>query len=675
MLIRTDFPHAVTVLENVMIPMKDGIRLAATIWLPENAAAEPVPALLEYLPYRRGDWTAPRDAQRHPWYAGHGYASVRVDIRGCGDSEGVMLDEYHQQEQADGVEVIEWLAAQPWCTGKVGMFGISWGGFNSLQLAAEQPEALKAIVTVCSTDDRYADDVHYFGGAMLGIDMTSWAGTMLAFQCRPPAPWRVGESWETMWKERLEALQPFSEIWMDHQERDDYWRHGSVNEDYSKIKAAVMAVGGWADPYRNTVFRLLENLESPVQGLIGPWSHQYPDIARTPGPTIGFLQETLRWWDYWLKGIDTRIMDEPALRAYHQDSVRPATFYPERPGTWVGLEGWPSAAVGRSSFNLATDLRSLAADASGHVVVDTPQHNGADAARWFPFGNASDLPPDQRSEDGRSVVFETPVLEEDINLLGFARLGLRVASTTSRANVIARLCDVAPDGSSTLITRGAINLARRHGMDRADELVPGEFVDAELEFVAMSWQIPAGHRLRLALSTTYWPWIWPHGERGAVTIDAAASQLTLDELDPSAIGAADISFEEAEQAPALKILAGPPLPMRPEREVRYEPQSEGWTLTVDPNYGGNRVYLDGLHFGEDALESYFISGNDPLSAKAESQWKISMSKDEWDVRIETHATVTASAQHYLLHSTVRTFKGEDLFFERTFEKKIVRTSA
>ncbi|WP_427016291.1 CocE/NonD family hydrolase [Pseudarthrobacter sp. P1] len=675
MKIRTEFPHRTTVLENVSIPMSDGVRLAATIWLPEDAGANPVPALLEYLPYRRSDWTAPRDAQRHPWYAGHGYASVRVDMRGCGDSEGVMLDEYHRQEQADGVEVIEWLAAQPWCSGNVGMFGISWGGFNALQLAAEQPEALKAIVTVCSTDDRYADDVHYYGGAMLGIDMTSWAGTMLAFQCRPPSPWNVGGNWETLWKERLEALQPFSEIWLDHQERDDYWRHGSVCEDYSKITAAVLAVGGWADPYRNTVFRLLENLQSPVQGLVGPWSHQYPDIARTPGPTIGFLQETLRWWDHWLKGKDTAIMDEPALRAYHQDSVRPATHYPERAGTWVGLDGWPSPAVGSRSFNLATGLRSLATGADSLAVVDTEQHNGVDAARWFPFGNLSDLPPDQRAEDGRSVVFQTPALERDINLLGYARLKLRVASSTARANVFARLCDVAPDGSSTLITRGAINLARRNGMDRADELVPGEFVDADIQFTSMGWQVPAGHSLRLALSTTYWPWIWPHGEQGSITVDAAHSTLLLDDLDPAVVGALTIEFEEPEQSAPLDIRPGPALPPRPEREVHYEPASQTWTLTVDPNYGGNRIYPDGLKFGEDATERYTISGNDPLSARAESEWTVTMERGDWAVRIQTHATVTATKEHYVLHNTVKTYKGDELFFERTFEKNIARTSA
>lgn len=260
-------------------------------------------------------------------------------------------------------------------------------------------------------------------------------------------------------------------------------------------------------------------------------------------------------------------------------------------------------------------------------------------------------------------------------MFGYARLNLRVSSSTARANVIARLCDVAPDGSSTLITRGALNLARRNGMDKAEELTPGTSVEAELEFTSMSWQVPAGHSLRLALSTTYWPWIWPHGEEGSVTVDVGSSVLTLDDLDPAVIGAAVISFEEAEQAAAMDIKPGPALAPRPEREVKYEPQSESWTLTVDPNYGGNRIYPDGLQFGEDALERYSISGNDPLTAKAESRWNVSLQREDWGVRIETHATVTADADHYLLHNEVRTFKDEQLFFEKTFEKRISRTSA
>lgn len=674
MRIATDLTRQVQVLQDVAIPMRDGVRLAATIWLPADAEAHPVPALLELLPYRRSDWTAPRDAQRHPWYAGHGYASVRVDLRGCGDSEGVLLDEYTAQELTDAVEVIAWLAEQPWSTGAVGMFGISWGGFNSLQVAALRPPALKAIVTVCSTDDRYADDVHYYGGALLGIDMSAWSATMLAFQARPPLPWVVGDRWQEMWDERLAALRPFSETWMAHQERDDYWRHGSVCEDYGAIDVAVLAVGGWADPYRNAVLRLLEHLNAPCRGIIGPWSHQYPDIDRTPGPTIGFLQETLRWWDHWLKGHDTGVLEEPALRAYQQDSVRPATQYAVRPGRWVGLSSWPSEQVGALRLELTTELRTLAADQAGHAVIDTPQHLGLDAGRWFPFGNAADLPPDQRAEDGRSLTLDTTPLTKPVHVLGFPRLHLRLRPTTTAATVMARLTDVAPDGSSTLITRGALNLARRHGADRADPLTPYKWVEVDLELTSIGWTVPAGHRVRLALSTTYWPWLWPLPDAGAVTIDLTASALTLPVLGAAALAGPEPSFPEPEQAPPLDVRPGPVVASVPEREVRYKPDSDTWVLTVDPRYGGHRIYPNGLTYGEQAVERYTITGDDPLSALAESHWVTELDRDSWSVRIETDSRISCTATHFLLHNEVRAQLDGAIHFERTFATSVPRTS-
>ena len=149
---KTDFPRQVKEIENLWIPLSDGTKLAARMWIPVDAETDPVPALLEYLPYRKRDGTHVRDALTHPYFAGHGYAAIRVDMRGNGDSEGLMFDEYAQQEQDDALEVIAWLAEQPWCNGKVGMFGISWGGFNALQVAARKPPALKAIISKCGKE-------------------------------------------------------------------------------------------------------------------------------------------------------------------------------------------------------------------------------------------------------------------------------------------------------------------------------------------------------------------------------------------------------------------------------------------------------------------------------------------------------------------------------------------
>ena len=273
MRIRTEFPRRPTLIENTWIPMPDGCRLAARIWLPADAMAHPVPAIVDYVPYRKSDGTAVRDAARFPWFAGNGYAGVRVDIRGSGDSDGILLDEYLPLEQDDGEAMIAWLAAQPWCNGNVGMIGISWGGFSALQVAARRPPALKAIITMCSTDDRYADDVHYKGGCVIGLDMLPWASSMMCYLAQPPDPAVVGDGWRDQWLDRLERTPAYIEHWLGHQHRDDYWRQGSVCEDPAAIECAVYAVGGWADGYTNAIPRLLAELDCPRKGLIGPWSH------------------------------------------------------------------------------------------------------------------------------------------------------------------------------------------------------------------------------------------------------------------------------------------------------------------------------------------------------------------------------------------------------------------
>jgi putative CocE/NonD family hydrolase len=313
------YPRTVREIENVFIPLADGTRLAARIWLPEDAERNPVPAILEYLPYRKRDATTERDNLTYPWFAGHGYAGVRVDMRGSGDSDGLLEDEYLKLEQDDCLEVMRWIAAQPWCTGAIGMMGISWGGFNGLQVAARRPPELKAIITLCSTDDRYADDIHFMGGCLLTENL-GWASTMFGYMARPPDPAIVGERWRELWLHRMENEPLLVDTWLRHQRRDAYWKHGSVCENFAAIECPVYAIGGWADGYSNAVPRLLAGLKVPRKGLVGPWAHKYPHFAY-PGPQIGFLQEALRWWDKWLKGKETGVMDGPMYRVWLQDSV------------------------------------------------------------------------------------------------------------------------------------------------------------------------------------------------------------------------------------------------------------------------------------------------------------------------------------------------------------------
>lgn len=710
--IRTSFSHETTH-EDLWIPLPDGTRLHARVWRPLTDA--PVPALLEYLPDRLTDRTAPRDWQRHPWYAGHGYASVRVDARGHGNSEGVPADPYGESERADGVEVIHWLADRPWCSGTVGMFGISRGGFTSLRIAALAPEPLKAIVTVCATDDPYDNDGHRLGGAVLAVETHARAATALADVARPPDPVHVGQvMWRDMWVKRLEKVEPFIHTWLSHPTRDAYWRHAGVREDggYGGIRAAVLAVGGWHDPSCDTVLRLVESLPADrVRGLIGPWCHQYPDRGLPPGPAIGFLQETLRWWDRWLRptatsvpdpdpdpdpgpgpglgpgpgpgpdvnddpdpdvnddpdpGVHDRdVMAQPLLRSYVMAAHPPATTYPSLPGHWVGDTAWPSPSVTPIAYALR----------GAPVLVRSPQHTGVDAGRFRPVGNDADLPPNQREEDARSVCFEFEVPGE-IWVLGHPRVRLRLTSHSPWGQVIARVCDVAADGSSTLVTRGALNLSARYGPDQAVSWKPGSTEDVVFDLTATGYAFPSGHRIRLSLSSAYWPWIWPQpGSAAGFVLDPAGSSLELPvrarESDPR------ITFEEPEQSEPLGVTSAATLDEpRPERLVARDVARGEWRLEVDPRQDGTRVHPDGLECTEDARDTYTIDESDPLSARTRSTRSIRLHRPElpWDARIETRSELSCDAREFITSNELICKDGNEVVFHRTWERRIPRTT-
>ena len=596
------FPRVVREIENQWITLADGCRLAARIWLPTNAETDPVPAILEYLPYRKRDGTAERDELTHPYFAGHGYACLRVDMRGNGESDGLMWDEYLKQEQDDALEVIDWIAQQPWCSGKVGMIGISWGGFNGLQVAARGPEPLKAIVTICSTDDRYADDIHYKGGCLLNENL-GWSSTMLAFSSRPPDPALVGERWRNLWLERLEN-QPLPAVnWLRHQRRDAFWKHGSVCENFGAIKAAVFAVGGWGDAYSNAVPRLLAGLTAPCLALTGPWLHKYPHFA-VPGPQIGFLQECLRWWDHWLKGQDTGIMAEPAYRAYMQDGVPPKAFYEERAGRWIAEPSWPSPNI--EPRRLALNRSSLDHEPrpGNRLTVASPQTTGLAGGEYCAMWLGPEAPGDQRIDDAGSLVFDTAPLAEMMEIFGAPVIELELAVDRPLAFVVARLCDVAPGGASTRVTYGVLNLTHRDSHEHPEPIEPGEPYRVRLRLDDVAYGFPAGNRIRLALSTAYWPLIWPSPEVVTLAVESGVSHLELpvrpprDEQPPS--------FEEPEGAP--------PLQAETLREATHSKRVE-----QDQASGETVLYLFD-DFGERRDKSWPVVADCPIPTARES-WK------------------------------------------------------
>jgi putative CocE/NonD family hydrolase len=664
------FPEAVEVLDRIRIPMPDGVELAARAWLPASARQGPVPAILEYIPYRLRDGTAPRDAITHPWFAGHGYAAVRVDLRGSGDSDGVLRDEYLQQELDDGVEVLRWLAAQPWCDGRVGMYGISWGGFNGLQIAALRPPELRAVVSVASTDDRYADDVHHMGGCLLG-DNLSWASTMFAYNSLPPDPAVVGDRWRELWHERLEHCTPWLEGWLRHQRRDAYWRHGSVCEDFGAIRAPVLAVSGWADGYSNAVFRLLSGLEVPCHGLVGPWSHTYPHLG-SPGPAIGFLQECLRWWDRWLKDADNGIDREPALRVWMQDSVPPTSSYPERPGRWVAEPSWPSPHVTTERHGLG-DRRLLPPGADPEEAlpeITSPLVVGLFAGKWCSYAAGPDLAHDQRQEDGGALVFDGPPLEVPLEILGPPVLELEVAADRPQAMIAVRLSDIGTDDAATRVTYGLLNLSHRNGSAEPEPVEPGRFYRVRVQLNDVAQHFPGGHRLRIAVSTSYWPLAWPSPEPVRLRIRTAGSALLLPVRPPRPEDAELRPFDPPEGAPPL---AHTQLE-EPHREWRVirELAEDFSTLEVVNDAGRYRLEDTATVVTSRAREWYRSRANDHDSVEGETRWERAFERRDWRVRTVTRTHLTSDRTHFHLNADLDAFEDDERVFCRTFRYSIPR---
>ena len=654
------------VVENLFIPLADGVRLAARVWFPEAARA---PAVLEYIPYRKRDGTRGRDEPMHGWFAEHGYVAIRVDMRGSGESDGLLEDEYLPRELDDACEVIDWLSRQSWCDGNVGMMGKSWGGFNALQVAALRPLALKAIITVCSTDDRYADDIHYMGGALLN-DNLWWGAIMLAYQARPPDPAIVGDAWRSMWLARLDAMPFWPALWMKHPRRDAYWRHGSVCEDFSAIQCPVFAVGGWADAYTNAIPRLLEGLKTPRLGLIGPWAHLYPQDGK-PGPAIGFLQEALRWWDHWLKGADTGVMDAPMLRAFIEDGAAPENRETAR-GRFVGEAIWPTASIERCRFvvNEAGIDRSSPPSA---IKVCSPCWTGAAVGEWMCTGAPNEGPADQRLDDGFSHCFDSLPLDARLEVLGAPEIEFEIASDRPLAQLCARLCDVAPDGRSRRISYGVLNLAHRDSHAEPSAMTPGQFYLVSLKLNDCGFAFAPGHRIRLAISSAYWPLIWPAPDRETLTIKLPGKlTLPVRHAPPDEAAIAFAPRASGPDAPKTRLAEG-----RVARRANFDLARQVATYETDAVGGlfGEGAYRNdeiGTSISHDLKRSLTIAADDPLSARYDIAQSYEMGREGWRIRIETRLAMRATRDHFLVEGKLAAFENGALVRERDFAETIAR---
>lgn len=679
------FEFDVREIENCWIQLKDGVRLAARIWIPENAIAAatspgPVPAVLEYVPYRKNDATSIGDRTRHYYLAGHGYAALRVDIRGSGESEGLLQDEYHAQEFSDCVEVINWIANQPWCDGQVAMMGISWGGFNALQVAALNPRPLKTIVTLCSTDDRYSDDVHYIGGSVLASEMLPWGTTMLALNARPPDPQYVGDLWRQQWLQRLHANPHFAEMWLEHQHRDKYWQHGSICEDYAAIQCPVLIAGGWADGYTDGIMRMLGGLSAPRKAIVGPWAHNWPNEA-VPGPAIGFLQEVVRWFDHWLKGAPNGVMDEPMLTVWRQDWHQPANYYSERPGQWQTVQNWPSSNNDVKSYFLNRQGLSAKAAEVDQLTITPGFNHGQSAGVWCPFGVPGDFPSDQSTEDLNSLVFDTAQLVDSIDLIGQPRVKLLLRSDQPVAQLIIRLCDVAEDGSSLLLSRGVLNLTHRNSHEQPSPMPVGSWISVSIKLNTLAVRVMSGHRIRLSLAASYWPLVWPSPVKVKLDVKTGRDSILSLPVINGEFLQKDGKGKVPEKIPEREPEKVPEAASRPQYQILSRPSMFRETTTdtessetrnLSRSLSPRVTYSNGMETFSESEDESIISEQSPHLPLVRSRRRYEMKRGDWDIRIEVTAEMQCSETRFSVKSSLRAFEGGVEVFQRDYHGDILR---
>jgi hypothetical protein len=496
----------------------------------------------------------------------------------------------------------------------------------------------------------------------------TWSQQMLAYSSRPPDPELVGDKWREMWFNRLEHLPLLASKWLRHQRRDDYWAHGSVCEDYLSIKAAVLAVGGWADAYSNAIPRLLSGLSSPCKTIIGPWEHEYPNLARIE-PRIDFLNHVTRWWDQWLKGTESGVVGEPNVRAYVLHSERPSSRYAPRDGQWISADRWPPADATPLQLYLAPDSLREHPGEEATVSVKTPQHHGSSGGAFCPGMRIDEeLPGEQSPDDSLCPVFDSAPLAEGIEILGAPVFEFDFSTDQPVCQLIARLCDMRSDGSSALITWAPLNLTHIVSHANPSALRSGERYRARIQLNDVAYAIPAGHRLRLAVATTYWPMLWPSPRAGAVDLHLKDSRLRLPARRIRKM-AGEAFFSEPDKAEPLREILIPG--SRKTLVGKLEPDGSVVSETED-DFGMTFNPATGLTTGSRVCQRFSIKPDDPLSATAEASWTQILQRSAWRVRTETSTRMTSDSEYFHLDAQLKAYEQEALVFERTWTDKIPR---
>jgi hypothetical protein len=670
--------HDVDCWLDVRIPMSDGLELSANLWLPvpvAGASDERFPAILELIPYRKDDWHRPGDESRGRWLAARGFALCRLDVRGTGSSPGIALDEYTARETQDGYEAVEWLAAQPWSNGSVGMWGISYGGFTAIQVAKLRPPHLRAIVPMYATDNRYTDDVHYIGGCVTVSELSQYAVSMVGMNALPARPTFRGEGWLEEWRERLDRTPVWLFEWLRQQHDGPYWRQGSLAPDYDAINAAMLLIGGWMDGYVDSALRMLERcVSAPRRALIGNWVHDYPDAAY-PGPNLDWHHELVRFFDHWLKGVDNSVMDEPALTFFRRDFAPPEPFPASWPGAWRSEPSFPAPGAGETSLWLAAGEvpleGRLTPDAPGEGGVDRFPHRATTGTRtalsWGAGSPPNGLARDLRLDDALLPTYTSTPLAGPIEILGFVRAELAIAASMPVATVVVRLADVAPDGTTAQVAAGVLNLTHRDSHAAPAPLEPGRVVDVRIPLRAAGYRFAPGHRIRVSVASNSWPVLWPSPFAGELSIHHGRSRLVLPTIPP---GAGSLP------APAFKTS-----PAGLEEIGTGTSESPAWTIaedviagtvTVTTNEAGETRLPDGtVVFSGERLEMT-ASDADPAHARMANHVDYRLDQDGHRIEVRASGETTSTETDFRMTVGLEVDLDGEPFFRRDWDETIPR---
>jgi hypothetical protein len=654
-------------IDYVRVPMRDGVELCAKVTRPDAAGS--VPAIMEYNPYRRLRKPLPDYRDEYPpvvpYLAEHGYAIVQFDVRGTGNSGGWTTDIYNQIERQDAYEMIEWIADQPWCSGHVGMIGKSYSGVVQWHVAVQNPPALKAIIVRSANDDVYTEWV-YPGGCLRPYMFDSYSANMNTWNFAPPDPDVVGDQWEALWQERLEQNAPWGIGYISNPLQGEYWRERSLSADYDRVKCATFVVSGWSDCYPTALMRAYENLKCPKKAMVGPWGHWYgEELVAVPGPRIDTRPIYLRWFDHWLKGIDTGMMDEPPVALFVRRYCPPDVRMPlEEPGQWRNEQQWPIAR--REDRLLYLGEQSLVSAPGEQGGADELKYRaGAGISSGIHWGGGVlpwGTPLDQRLDDPNSLVYTSAPLAEEREVTGTPVARLFVSSTARVAYFRVKLIDVAPDGTAKLVRYGGLNATHRASHSQPDPLVPGEVYELSIPLETMAYIFERGHRLRVAIAGADFQNAWPTGEMGTHSIyhgGNSASHIQLPTIPRQTPALVDPDLEQ--------------LPLAdPERLLKPTEYSIRQNLSEQTTTARLHVRSGDAHNELELRSDFTVSDSTPADATLKAEGHYRVRRAEYDVEVHSDELTHCDAEAFHHTVRVRIMRDGNECFERSWTVSVPR---